>query len=628
MSMNSRALSTLYKKAHDYMRDIDGLFPQEAFDELLKFLFCKDYAEIQKKAEGLYNKPFCERPVIMRETLSQALATSAPWTLQLWPDKSFHLSDSTLLDLQRLFSDVWFSELSLDVRSTALWTFLSPESRKSFGIFSTPEDVVRTMIEVVRPKPSDIILDPACGTGTFLLETVHFLSARKSQKGPFTVHGVDKNPRMLFLAALNLGHKSEVVFQKACADSLRELGRSQVTPLGLVPDSVDIVLTNPPFGVTISRDTEILDLFESGRVSYREQEKVPSEVLFIEMCLRLLRPEGRLGIVLPRSVITNESFHLRRRAIDKLGCLTEIIELPPETFISTGTQTTTVAAFFRKHPVRRTQKFVSVRACHVTNVGFDTTGRYRDGNQLPTLASKLSAENVLDPPHVKTYSKIPITETLQRAAHLLFRRNGHRTGKELREFIEIANTGRTPSRNAYTKDGTFILKVGNLTGRGIDWIPRDRNFVSHAEGIKRAKSHNLKLREGDILLTSSAHVARYIAKKVDVIAHIPNEYETVTFVGEIIRLRPAEGVDPFVLLAALRHASTRKDLQACVRGQTAHLHPNDLLGVRVSYDLRKPNNDLVEMADLLREEAGLAFQLHLVAMRALQLLQSTDTAPV
>ena len=380
----------------------------------------------------------------------------------------------------------------MDVRSTALWTFLSPDLRKSLGIFTTPEDVVRAMIEIVAPKSSDIVLDPACGTGTFLLETVRYLGAAQSQRGLFSVCGVDKNPRMLLLADLNLGHRSDVSFQRACLDSLRELGHSKTAPLSLSSNSVDIILTNPPFGVTVTQDTGVLDLFEKGGISlHQEQNRIPSEVLFTELCLRLLKPAGRLGIVLPRSVITNERIGLQRHSIDQLGRLTEIIDLPPETFSSTGTQTTTVAAFFRKHPPRLPRRTVSVKVCHVTNVGFDTTGRRREGNQLPVLASRLVEFDSVSEPTVTIHADIQPTETLQRAAEFLFQRNGRRTGKRLQDFVELANTGRTPGRGAYTDYGMFILKVGNLTGRGIDWEPRDRNFVSYTESIKRGKIASL-----------------------------------------------------------------------------------------------------------------------------------------
>lgn len=628
--MNSRKLSLLYQRAHDHMRNVEGLLPQEAFDELLKFLFYKDCIETQRVANPLHDQTEPnETPAAIRDTLSKELASQAPWALQLWPGGRFQLSDFTLLELQNLFADIRLAKLPLDVRSTALWTFLSPDVRKGLGIFTTPEDVVRAMIQIVAPKPSDVVLDPACGTGTFLLETAHYLSARFSCSGPFTVFGVEKNPRMLLLADLNLRRRAGLAFKRACADSLRDLGFSESSPLGLVPNSVDVVLTNPPFGVTVTQNSQVLDLFGNRTTHLNQaQDKVPSEVRFIEVCLNLLRPGGRLGIVLPRSVITNESIGQRRHAIDQHGHLTEVVDLPPETFTLAGTQTTTVAAFFVKHPVKRKRRTVSVRVCRVTNVGFDTTGRPREGNQLPKLAARLAEEDPIGEPTVTVHSDISSTETLQRAANLLFQRNGSRKGMALRKFVELANTGQTPKRSEYTDSGMFILKVGNLTGRGIDWKPRERNFVSRIEGLKRVRSYQLGLLEGDVVLTSSAHSARYIAKKVDVVAHIPENYKNVTFVGEMIRLRPAHGVDPFILLAALRHPCVRDDLQACVRGQTAHLNPRDMLEVTAPCDLRNPYEDLVEVAHLLRDEADLAFQLNLVAEKASQLLKSANTTSV
>jgi len=137
------------------------------------------------------------------------------------------------------------------------------------------------------------------------------------------------------------------------------------------------------------------------------------------------------------------------------------------------------------------------------------------------------------------------------------------------------------------------------------------------------RSHSLTLREGDILLTSSAHTVHYIAKKVDIIAGIPKNYGELTFVGELMRIRPKPGIDPFVLLASLRHPMVRDDLQASVRGQTAHLNPKDLLEITIPYDLLNPDKDLVEAAKLFKQEATLASELNRVATEASKLLQST-----
>lgn len=625
LSLDSRSLSRLYASAHDRMRDVEGLLPQEAFDELLKYLVYKDYADQSRFGTGGREAS----AGAIRQALLAELRSHIPWALRLWPEGRFQVSDQTLVDLHRLFVALPLRNLPIDVRSTALWTFLTPELRRSLGVFTTPEAVVRSMVEIISPKPTDLVLDPACGTGTFLMEVQRFLATQGSRAERHAVYGVDKNPRMLVLAGLNLGGRFGADFRRTCADSLRDFDGTTGSPLGLGYNSVDIILTNPPFGVAVTQDTGVPDLFDTGDLSSRkDQRKVPSEILFVELCLRLLKPGGRLGIILPRSVITNESVARQRQVIDQLGRVTDLVDLPPETFASTGTQTTTVAAFFSKHPVRRRTKPVDVRVCRVTNVGFDSTGRPRGGSDLPHLATRLRDTNGAEGSFVNVHSGVRPTETLQRAAGFLFRRNGVRSGKPLGEFIAQANTGQTPSRAAYTGQGMFILKVGNLTGRGIDWTPRDRNFVSAAERARRARNPRLALREGDILLTSSAHAAQYIAKKVDVVGCIPDSLDGLTFVGELIRIRAVEGVDPYVLLAAIRHPHVREDLQASVRGQTAHLNPADLLQVTSPCDLFSPDDYLLRVAGLLRDEAELAFRLGCLAAEACRLLDSSGAAPV
>lgn len=611
------------------MRDVEGLLPQEAFDELLKFLFFKNSIEQREQLGRWKTSSLVGDPGTIKRYFSVELEARIPWARRVWRDGEMHLSDRTLLDIQELFSEVRLSGLPLDVRSVALRTFLGSGLRKGLGVFLTPEAVVRTMVDVASPSVSEVIVDPACGSGTFLVETARYLARRTPAAHPLVVRGIDKNPRMLLLAYLNFGHRPEVVFRGACADTLRDFTDSESAPLGLRPGSVDLILTNPPFGVSVTEDSGALYLFGEDETWHRQMEaRLPSEILFVDRCLHLLRPGGRLGIVLPRSVITNERLLKQRRSIDQIGQLTSLIDLPAETFSATGTQTTTVVAFFRKNDAGSRRKRVSVCVSRVTNVGFDSTGRSREGSQLPDLAAKLQGACGREQPLVQTHPGIPSTETLQRAASLLFRRNGGSSGPPLGDFVLGANTGRTPSRKSYTEQGVFILKVGNLTGRGIDWKPRARNFVSRAEGEKRLRTEQLSICEGDILLTSSAHAPRYIAKKVDVVGAVPEPYDGATFVGELIRVRPATDVDPYVLLAALRQQDVRKELQACVRGQTAHLNPRDLLEVSAPWDLRSPSSAIQEIAELLRREADLALRLNAVSLKAVRLLASSAPSAV
>jgi type I restriction enzyme M protein len=642
--MTGRELSKLYQLAHNKMRDVDGFLPQEAFDELLKFIFYKENVEDLQTREspilgqdGLYRPSLPMSTEEIRRSFSSALYDKADWAIGLWNDGSMHISDESLVYLDKLFANVLFSELAIDIRSTALRTFITPDIRRSLGIYLTPEDVVCMMVELLAPKKDEKTLDPACGSGTFLMEALKYMHYAETNKVDASVYGIDKNPRMLMLADLNLGNLKGTRFLRACADSLRVLSSNDSSPLlGLRPNSVDVILTNPPFGVTVTKDTGILPLFDIGStLSQQDKQGMPSEVLFLELCLRLLRPEGRLGIILPRSVLTNDRIHPMRQSLDNLGYLTHMVDLPHETFAAAGTQTTTVAAFFRKHPERNRDKFVTVKVCNITNVGYDTTGRYSEGNQLTDLARRLSSQTVdNDNPQIFVHKDVVGASSLQRSAQLLSERHTSKCGVQLRPFVTYSGTGRTPARSAYMDDGMFILKVGNLTGRGIDWEARDRNFVSSKEATKRARKGALLLEEGDILLTSSAHAPKYIAKKVDIVHRIPDSYKDIglTFVGELIKVRAKQDVDPYVLLAALRHPMVRNSLQALIRGQTAHLKPDDLLSVGVPCDLLDPMPELIEVADMLRREADLAFELSVLALEVTSRLSAIplapDTAPV
>jgi type I restriction enzyme M protein len=152
-----------------------------------------------------------------------------------------------------------------------------------------------------------------------------------------------------------------------------------------------------------------------------------------------------------------------------------------------------------------------------------------------------------------------------------------------------------------------LVKVGNLSGKGIEWAARDRNFIPLSEREKRKKS-NLLLQIGDILMTSSAHSPVYIAKKVDIITEIPEFVGgAASFVGEVmlIRAKP-DRIDPFILLAFLRSPAVMAQLQGMVRGQTAHLHPKDVAMLKVPHRLLEANSQAEEIAAILKEEARLA----------------------
>lgn len=620
--MNPQSLAALYRNAHNAMRNVDGLQPQEAFDELLKYMLFRQCNEAgaerigltrQLNFDGGFRYGDAEAAQRIRQLFQDYLCGFTASARDAWSHTEIRLTDDALLTVHEMFTGVELSQARIDVRSAALRMFLSPELRRGLGIYLTPDEVVRAMVHAVAPVPGTVVFDPACGSGTFLVEVARFWAENSGGSGSGSLLGGDINSRMVLLADLNLGHLDDVRFDCRVADAIgRSSGAHDDWP---APNSVDYIFTNPPFGVYVDHDS----VASLGLATARQGgSKLQSEVLFIERCLRWLKPGGLLSIVLPRSVLTNASLHGARCALDELGILGGVMNLPPETFAATGTQTNTCVLFIWKRqtgPIERGNR--SVHVVDVSNVGFDSTGRAREGCELPATGVALRDALVGHKPaaRVSTLEMDPRT-TISQFTDVLNRSRGDQLAVRLGDLVDLAETGRTPARSAYAEAGAFIVKVGNLTGHGIDWTPRSRNYVKSSW-----VSDRWLLEPGDILLTSSAHNPIYIAKKVDIVGEIPDYIgDATTFVGEVLRLRVRRGrIEPFRLLAILRHPTTKENIRQLIRGQTAHLRPADLLELRVDEALA--TEDLVEN---LRAELELSQQFNLLKHQQRVLLGVSD----
>lgn len=633
--MNSRFLANRYQAAHNEMRNIDGLQPQEALDELLKYVFFKERDELSvEPIQFLLSSSSPEtigRDAQRIRSRFQASISDSDASPMKWADEGILLSDLALVKVHAIFEGLRLNGGTLDLRSAALREFLTGPVRKGLGIFLTPEEIVREIVEAIAPTLMDKIIDPACGSGTFLMEAARFIASDPA-RSEITVYGTDKNPRMVQLAEFNCGHLKGSQFKRATADALLAFG-SEGQPEWYQAGSFDVVLTNPPFGVSIDERAYAFQQYltcSDGRGGSVGNQG--SEIVFIERALQLLKPGGRLGIVLPRSIVTNRRLAEARAALGSVGCVRAVITLPPETFAATGTQTTTVVLIVEKFDADHVEtSMISPVIARVENVGFDQTGRSREGTQLPGLGASIrtAMASGVSCGLAQVLSPMPAESSFALLEQMLGENRDQRLvgGRKLGELIELAITGATPPRSAYSASGLFLVKVGNLTGAGINWAARDRNFVDGAS-LRRYAKVERSLVPGDILLTSSAHVTKYIGKKADIITTIPAEVGgSASFVGEVMLVRAKSEIDPFRLLAYLRSPTVIEALQDRVRGQTAHLHPSDLMDLWFDDDLfSSPIMD--EITDILRREADISDELNMLAFKQLELraLLSEQTA--
>ena len=213
------------------------------------------------------------------------------------------------------------------------------QSAGSAGEFYTPRAVTQFIVDMVNPKLGEIVLDPACGTGGFLVSTLENMrkevdSVEELQKLGKNIRGIEKKPLPHLLCMTNLMlhdiEEPNIKHDNSLSKPLREYSSK---------DMIDCVVTNPPFG---GAEEEGIENNFPNEFQTRETAD-----LFLVLIMKLLRDEGRCGIVLPESPV-NEG--VRSRVFEKLlneFNLHTIVRLPEGVF-SPYTDINTNLLFFEK----------------------------------------------------------------------------------------------------------------------------------------------------------------------------------------------------------------------------------------------------------------------------------------
>ena len=262
-------------------------------------------------------------------------------------------------------------EAERDIIADAFETFIGHALKGGQGQFFTPRNVVKMMVDILDPDEEDLIIDPACGSGGFLIEALRHvwrkldaegekyhwnksnLQEEKMEVALNKIRGIDKD---YFLSKVAKAYMAIIGDGKSgifCEDSLEvpnNWGTMTKTKIHLGDFSV--LLTNPPFGSKIPvRGEDKLKQFELGHKWKQDKktgnwekgklkDKEAPQILFIERCLQLLKDGGRMAIVLPDGIYGNNQLGYIRKFIMKRARIVAVIDIPIETFQpNTGTKT-------------------------------------------------------------------------------------------------------------------------------------------------------------------------------------------------------------------------------------------------------------------------------------------------
>jgi type I restriction enzyme M protein len=380
------SLIKVFKRSHDYIYGNEGR-KKDAFWQLLNLIFCKLYDEKrqfdptesyrrkfyvgvteQNSEEG--RKAIANRIKGIFEELKSATIFSEVFD----GSEQIGLTDKGVSMIAAELAKYSFLNASIDVKGVAYETIVSNTLKQEAGQFFTPRNIVKAMVEMLNPTENERVLDPACGSGGFLVMVLDHVRKQIAQElyptltGPLLadklntpevndrvksyaencIFGFDFDPDLKKAARMNMvmagdGHANvfhvnslaypnwehpteKAKIQNAIHASLENLGDYG----GVRPDArekFDVIFTNPPFGARVKVEKDIASRYDLSKYS-----DAP-EVLFIEACYDYLKPEGRMAIVLPDGILGNpNTLRVREWILDKFKVLASV-DLAVEAFM-------------------------------------------------------------------------------------------------------------------------------------------------------------------------------------------------------------------------------------------------------------------------------------------------------
>lgn len=239
------------------------------------------------------------------------------------------------------------SNAGLEVMDGFFEFMVAKASKGSKGQYFTPRHVIEMCVRMLKPKPSETVLDPACGSGGFL---VHALNNVRPQLNKTSVSeysnkrlwGFDMDGRAIRVAKALMvlagdGAANIVRLNSLLQPGMTDLFEEKDSAL-IIEDVVrsrlrrhkgfDLILTNPPFAGEV-RERQLLDGYDVGA----NKKRVERDVLFVERCINLLRPGGRLAIVLPHNKFAAASCGFLREWLMGKARVLAVIGLGRNTFL-------------------------------------------------------------------------------------------------------------------------------------------------------------------------------------------------------------------------------------------------------------------------------------------------------
>lgn len=485
--------------------------------EIINLLFCKLVDEIKKTPNDII-----EFQIKNNETKKQLFDRIQDFFIKNVRDKYkdlFSENEKINLNIELVYfvvkelQHISLIKSSKDIISDAFEIFVSKILKEEGGQFFTPSNIIKFMVEYLKPEIDSRILDPACGHGGFLLEAkdrmwskIEYLYKNQEEmieekKIEFisNLYGIDKDIFLAKISKLYLeilsGGRSNIF----CEDSLDPNNFRPLMKNLIKDNSFDFIFTNPPFGAKIPIDNkEILKNYKLGHswknttdnkweMQSKLAKKQPPQILFIERCVQLLRDGGKLGIVLPEGIFGNPSNRYIWEFLKANGKILGVISLDQIVFLPYTCNKTSIL-FYQK--LKKIPKDYKIDFAIVDRVGHDKDGKVlyklnKDGNKK--LQS--NGEPIINDELIDLHIKLKECEDFN---YLKEQKVFKTSLSQIKNDIFIPNyyTGveKTLKMLSYNKNFT-LLSIKDLISKKIifinkgGYLPRGNEIGSHVYGL-------------------------------------------------------------------------------------------------------------------------------------------------
>jgi type I restriction enzyme M protein len=262
-------------------------------------------------------------------------------------DAELRFDDHTIHEVVYELAAVQLVDVTPETISEAFQVFRAANLKSGEGQYFTPSRIIRSAVELMEIHYDDRVIDPACGTGGFLVECFLAmereypdLSRADQQRWAATrLFGVDRDDINVKLARAIMQIIGDGSSNIAVGDSLREhMWTSDYPHLAqtLKPESFTCAITNPPFGRNLrlpSKDGR-LSGYTITKKNRAEHQDLEIGLVFLERCHKLLVPGGRLGIILPETYFFSSTYSWLRDWLEARFVLRGMFNVPMEAFQS------------------------------------------------------------------------------------------------------------------------------------------------------------------------------------------------------------------------------------------------------------------------------------------------------